>query len=52
MLVILNGGTVGSYEGHCDGYGNVIHDIINVQHQYKRWYDIELPDELKHLVKI
>jgi hypothetical protein len=52
VLAILNGGTVGPYEGHCDGYGNNIRNNINVQHQYKRWYDIELPNELKHLVKI
>jgi hypothetical protein len=52
VLVILNGGTIGPYEGHYDYYYPIIHPEITVQHQYKRWYGIELPDELKHLVKI
>lgn len=52
VLVNLNNGTVGNYEGHYDVYNNVINPLINVQHQYKRWYGIDLPDELKHLVKM
>jgi len=49
VLVILNGGTIGPYEGHYDC--NTLNPSIAVQHQYKRWYGI-FPDELKQFVKI
>jgi hypothetical protein len=51
-IVTLNQGNIGPYEGHYDGFDrNTIFQNIAVQHQYKRWYGVELPDELKHLVK-
>ena len=50
VITVLNGGTIGSYEGHFDC--NILNPYISVQHQYKRWYGVEVPDELKHLVKI
>jgi hypothetical protein len=48
LLITLNNGTIGPYEGHydCDYYNN---NII-VQHQYKRWYNTDMPDDLKYLV--
>jgi hypothetical protein len=51
ILIILNNGTVGPYNGHCDAYGNVINENIHVQHQYKKWYGMELPEELQTLIK-
>jgi hypothetical protein len=51
ILVLLNQGTVGPYQGHADGYDK-IYQSINVQHQYKYWYNKEMPNELKHLVKM
>lgn len=50
ILVTLNGGTVGPYGGHADRHDNQIDPRITVQHQYKRWYGVLMPDELKHLV--
>jgi hypothetical protein len=50
MLIHFNNGTIGPYEGHADGVGH-IHSHINVQHQYKVFYNMELPDNLKHLCK-
>ena len=51
VLVTLNEGTVGPYQGHADGYDK-IYPSINVQHQYKYWYNKEMPNELKHLVRM
>jgi hypothetical protein len=64
VLVTLNGGTVGPYEGHNDGqlhsvyYKNgtmiknyVVQPEIRIQHQYKKWYGVPMPDDLKHLVE-
>jgi hypothetical protein len=50
LIVNLNKGNIGSYSGHYDGYNGLNTDII-VQHQYKVWYNIPLPDNLKHLIK-
>jgi hypothetical protein len=49
MIAIFNGGTIGPYDGHTD-YFHEINKNIAVQHQYKKWYGVELPQELKHLV--
>jgi hypothetical protein len=48
LLVNLNGGTIGPYEGHfdCGGWLNL---DIKVQHQYKVWYGLPLPQELQYL---
>jgi hypothetical protein len=51
MITIFNNGTIGPYTGHNDSL-NGIDFRIDVQHQYKVWYGIELPDELKHLIII
>ena len=49
LIITLNKGTIGSYLGHadCSGYKN---DAIIVQHQYKVWYNIEMPTELQKYV--
>ena len=49
MIILLNSGTIGYYNGHMDcAYLN---KNIKVQHQYKRYYGIDLPEELAHLIK-
>jgi hypothetical protein len=50
LLIILQGGTIGQYTGHLDGITNIIYPNITVQHQYKRWYGVSMPEEIKHLV--
>jgi hypothetical protein len=48
LIITLNGGTVGPYEGHADcGYKN---ESITAQHQYKVWYGVPMPKVLSHLV--
>jgi len=48
LIIVLNGGTVGPYEGHADcDYKN---ESITVQHQYKVWYGVPIPEELNQLV--
>ena len=47
ILIHLNQGTVGSYEGHYDCYFH--NPLIPVQHQYKVFYKVPLPKELQHL---
>jgi hypothetical protein len=46
----INGGTVGACNGASDGPRDYQHPNITVQHQYKRYYGLSLPDELKYLV--
>ena len=50
-IIILSGGTIGPYNGHYD-YFIGINPSIDVQHQYKELYNVPLPEELKHLVKM
>lgn len=50
LIITLNKGTIGEYIGHYDFY-NGKNDNIIVQHQYKVWYNIPLPDELIHLCR-
>jgi hypothetical protein len=50
MIIHFNNGTIGSYEGHMDC--KYINKEIKVQHQYKVWYNIDMPDNIKHLVKV
>lgn len=52
LIVNLNNGTIGPYNGHYDDYSNEINTDIVVQHQYKKYYKYEMPNELKNLVKI
>jgi hypothetical protein len=49
-IITLNRGTIGTYEGHYDWFNEKnIH--ICVQHQYKIWYNKEMPSELRYLYK-
>lgn len=51
VIITLNGGTIGPYDGHYDGFNrHTIYQEMTVQHQYKRWYGVDLPDDLKYLV--
>jgi hypothetical protein len=50
VIIMLSGGTIGSYEGHYDGIYN-LNPNIHVQHQFKYYYNVPLPNELKYLVK-
>ena len=50
LLVNLQNGTVGPYEGHYDGYHG-LNPSIKIQHQYKSWYNTPLPSELVHLIE-
>jgi hypothetical protein len=51
LIVTLCGGKIGPYNGHYD-YLYKINPNITVQHQCKQFYNVPLPDELKHLVKM
>ena len=48
----LNNGTVGPCNEIADGDRNNICSWLAVQHQYKRYYGLELPDDLKYLVNM
>jgi Zn-finger protein len=50
LVLILNKKTVGPYVGHGDSCFENTNLIV--QHQYKVFYGISMPDQLKHLVKI
>jgi len=50
LVLILNKKTVGPYAGHGDSCFENTNLIV--QHQYKVFYGISMPDQLKHLVKI
>jgi len=50
LLVNLNNGTIGPYEGHNDGFGG-LHPEIKIQHQFKYWYTINLENELEYLIQ-
>jgi len=50
VIITLYGGTIGPYQGHYDCYNGLNRDIT-VQHQYKVWYNVPLPNELKCLIK-
>lgn len=47
LLVNLNKGTIGYYSGHKDS--SILDITIDIQHQYKVWYNIPIPEELQHL---
>lgn len=51
VILIFNNCTIGPYEGHKD-FGFYKNDNISVQHQYKLFYNVELPTEIKKLVYI
>jgi hypothetical protein len=45
----LNQGTVGPYDGHADCH--YLNENIPVQHQYKVYYNVNMPNNLMNLVK-
>jgi hypothetical protein len=49
LLINVNGGTIGGYEGHGD-HSDGINKNLSVQHQYKYWYGKDLPDDKKFMV--
>jgi hypothetical protein len=49
MIILLSNGTIGSYKGHYDGF-HYKDNNISVQHQYKVWYNHDLPEELCYLI--
>lgn len=49
MIIHFNNGTIGYYDGHMDC--TYMNENIKVQHQYKYWYNIDLPDDKKYLIK-
>jgi hypothetical protein len=49
LIVTLQGGTVGAYQGHEDCFHK--NETITVQHQYKVWYGVPMPKELAHLCR-
>jgi len=51
FIVILSEGTIGPYYGHGDTSAYLICDHLCVQHLHKEYYNIELPDGLRHLVR-
>jgi hypothetical protein len=51
LIVTLSGGKIGPYNGHYDYYYG-INPFIDVQHQFKEFYNVPLPYELNHLVKM
>jgi hypothetical protein len=52
VIITLNGGIIGPYDGHYDGFDRrTVYPEMVVQHQYKRWYGVDMPEELKYLIK-
>jgi hypothetical protein len=49
LIIILNKGTIGPYDGHNDSHHGINNNLC-VQHQFKHFYNKELPDNLKYLV--
>jgi len=49
VIVILSEGTIGSYDGHNDWFYGINPNLC-VQHQFKMYYNIPLPNELKYLI--
>uniref|UniRef100_A0A6C0DNT0 Glycosyltransferase 2-like domain-containing protein n=1 Tax=viral metagenome TaxID=1070528 RepID=A0A6C0DNT0_9ZZZZ len=50
LLLTLNKKNVGPYMGHQDFF--IENMIVAVQHQYKNFYGLPMPEELKYLVKV
>jgi hypothetical protein len=50
VIITLSGGTIGPYIGHYDNHYDLDNRIF-VQHQFKEYYNIPLPDELQRFVK-
>ena len=50
LIVHLNNGTVGALNGMQDGARDIIDMSLAIQHQYKRYYNVTIPDELAYLV--
>jgi hypothetical protein len=49
VIITLYDGTIGSYSGHYDNHYE-LDKMIDVQHQYKEYYNIPLPYELQRFV--
>jgi hypothetical protein len=49
VIITLCDGTIGPYKGHYDGC-NGLNPAITVQHQFKQYYNIPLPYELRRFV--
>ena len=49
VIITLCSGTIGSYSGHYDNHYE-LDKMIDVQHQYKEYYNIPLPYELERFV--
>jgi len=47
IIVTLNNGIIGSYNGHYDSFYH--NQNIIIQHQYKYYYDQPIPENIKHL---
>lgn len=50
LLINISGGSIGPYKGHLDA--DVDTPSIIIQHQYKKYYNIPLPDNLTYLIKL
>jgi len=51
IIITLNHGTIGPYEGHYD-FSRYKNNHIIVQHQYKVWYNYKMPIELEYLIHL
>jgi hypothetical protein len=51
LTVLLNQGTIGSYQGHADWFYG-INNNITVQHQFKELYNKTIPDFIRELIII
>jgi hypothetical protein len=50
LLLTIHGKTVGPYVGHGETIEPRPMPSLTVQHQYKRWYGVPMPSELRKLV--
>jgi hypothetical protein len=51
VITVLNGGSIGPYDGHADGIDCRINPALCVQHQYKLYYGVNPPDFIQHMIK-
>lgn len=50
MICVFSGGTIGNLNSHFDDYK--LNTNISVQHQFKIYYSLDMPSELKYLYSI
>ena len=48
IITIFNGGTIGPLNNHRDS--SILNKSIDIQHQYKVYYNLYMPSELSHLI--